>query len=202
MEKQWHSLTVSDDGTIRKGDRAVIPTETNGYKIIRCIGSNHYVHRIVAELFVDNPDRKSLVTFKDGNSLNVAADNLIWVTHTELRQLEFTRGRYEIITCQSCGKQFYNRVRKRDNRTLCCICEKQARLSELSEIRQKKDFEYRKSYYTEIFRDIDIGSLRPAMRQIAELLLAGNNQAEVARKLGVSRQYINSSIKMICECNE
>lgn len=202
MEKQWHSLTVSDDGTIRKRDKIITPTETNGYKIIRCIGSNHYVHRIVAELFVDNPDHKPLVTFKDGNSLNVAADNLIWVTHTELRQLEFTGGHYDIITCQSCGKQFYNRVRKRDNRTLCCICEKRLEYGERSKMRQKKDFEYRKNYYAEIFKDIDIGSLRPAMRQIAELLLAGNNQAAVARKLGVSRQYINSSIKMICDCGK
>ena len=202
MEKQWHRLTVSDDGTIRKGDRIITPTETNGYKVIRCIGSNHYVHRIVAELFVDNPDHKPLVTFKDGNSLNVAADNLIWVTHAELRHLEYTRGHYELITCHSCGKQFYNRVRKRDNRTLCCICEKRLEYSKHSKIRQKKDFEYRKNYYAEIFRDIDIDSLRPAMRQIVELLLADGNQAAVARKLGVSRQYINSMIKVICECDE
>lgn len=200
MEKQWHNLTVSDDGTIRKGDKIITPTETNGYKVVRCIGSNHYVHRIIAEVFVANPEHKPLVTFKDGNSLNVAADNLIWVTHTELRQLEFTR--YEIITCQSCGKQFYNRIRKRDNRILCCTCEKRLEYSIHSKIRQKKEFEYRKNYYAEIFRDIDIDSLRPAMRQIVELLLADGNQAAVARKLGVSRQYINSMIKVICECDE
>jgi len=45
--------------------------------------TRHYVHRLVANAFVDNPDSKPLVIHVDKNPLNNRADNLKWVTHSE-----------------------------------------------------------------------------------------------------------------------
>lgn len=48
-------------------------------------GKQHTVmiHRLVADLFVSNPDGKTVVNHKDGNKTNNAADNLEWVTSSE-----------------------------------------------------------------------------------------------------------------------
>lgn len=40
---------------------------------------SEYVHRLVAEAFVDNPNHLNRVKHKDGNILNNKASNLMWV---------------------------------------------------------------------------------------------------------------------------
>lgn len=54
---------------------------TSGRYIV--ITKNIYLHRLVAEHFVPNPDGKPNVNHKDGDKHNNAADNLEWVTHQE-----------------------------------------------------------------------------------------------------------------------
>lgn len=59
----------------------------NGYLgVVLCIGGvkkNVFVHKLIAETWIPNPDNKPCVGFKDSDKMNVRADNLIWETRME-----------------------------------------------------------------------------------------------------------------------
>jgi hypothetical protein len=81
-----------------KGKMCSQPTEGhNGYKTVRVcrnwITKGWLTHRLVAEVFVPNPENKPVVNHKDGNKENNAAINLEWVTHSENAQHVYTLGR-------------------------------------------------------------------------------------------------------------
>lgn len=54
-----------------------------------------FVHRLVAEAFVENTSNGDCVNHKDFNPKNNAADNLEWVSHLENVRYSLDRGRYK-----------------------------------------------------------------------------------------------------------
>ena len=70
----------------KKWGRDVKPQPNGkGYLRVSIGGKLMFVHRLVAEKYVPNPDNKPQVNHKDGNKLNNNADNLEWVTNQENR---------------------------------------------------------------------------------------------------------------------
>ena len=61
--------------------------DKDGYPYIQCkvgkIRRNHKIHRLVAKIFIPNPDNKSEVNHKDGDKANFHINNLEWVTKSE-----------------------------------------------------------------------------------------------------------------------
>lgn len=106
MEK-WKSYIeghyeVSDAGNVRSIDKTVLFKGTPGLRrgiqlkptvnskgyltVVICVDGSRkteYVHRIVAKVFIENPEKKETVNHKDGNVLNNAATNLEWNTSAE-----------------------------------------------------------------------------------------------------------------------
>ena len=77
---------VSDSGEVRNRETGYVlkPWRHKGYPAvdIRCNGKKKkaFVHRLVAEAFIPNPDNLPCVNHKDENKANNNADNLEWCT--------------------------------------------------------------------------------------------------------------------------
>jgi hypothetical protein len=53
------------------------------YKVVSIFRKNKYVHRLVGELYIPNPDNLPQIDHKDSNKLNNHYTNLEWVTNKE-----------------------------------------------------------------------------------------------------------------------
>ena len=97
--------------------------ETNngyGYLIVSLVKEhrrkNHYVHRLVAETFVENPLNKNCVNHLDCNKKNNIASNLEWVTQRENVLYSVDRLRKpKSVSMTNTGERYIS-LRKRDNR--------------------------------------------------------------------------------------
>ena len=75
---------VSNYGRVRHDGRVLSGSiHTDGYVFVNIRGKQYPKHRIVAEVFVPNPDAKPFVNHIDGNKQNCMSDNLEWCTQSE-----------------------------------------------------------------------------------------------------------------------
>lgn len=97
MSEEWkpikgaESYEISSYGkvwSIKRGGRIMRPSSTNsGYDMVQlfCNGlyKQVYIHRIVAQNFLANTEKKKYVNHIDADKRNNKASNLEWVTHEE-----------------------------------------------------------------------------------------------------------------------
>ena len=81
---------ITKDGKVinkKWGWREVKPQPNGkGYLRVHIAGKSRFVHRLVAEKYIPNPENKPQVNHKDGNKLNNSVENLEWVTNLENRK--------------------------------------------------------------------------------------------------------------------
>ena len=86
----FQRYSVSNGGQVRNDATGrILRTQADRFGYLRLGLSNEngrrkkYLHRLVAEAFVPNPQNKKEVNHIDGNKLNCSASNLEWVTPHE-----------------------------------------------------------------------------------------------------------------------
>lgn len=91
--------TVSDDGRVysKYTNKYLSPKiDKYGYKVLclRVNGANCHItiHRLVALVYIPNPDGKPQINHKDGNKLNNSLGNLEWCTAKENTQHAYDNG--------------------------------------------------------------------------------------------------------------
>lgn len=79
-------ITKSGDVINKHNGHKVKPQpNAKGYLRFGVGGKQLFVHRVVATLYIPNPDNLPQVNHKDGNKLNNSVENLEWVTNQQNR---------------------------------------------------------------------------------------------------------------------
>lgn len=82
---EYDGYMVSNKGRVRSKNKILSENDNGrGYLTVQMSIKNHpfrrYIHRLVANAFVDNPHNYPQINHKDGNKRNNNVDNLEWVT--------------------------------------------------------------------------------------------------------------------------
>jgi hypothetical protein len=88
----WSMYSFANRWKVRMNKPKILSPMVNrsGYKIVSLFDSQkrskkYLVHRLVATVFIENPENKRCVCHKDNNPLNCAVSNLYWGTDSENR---------------------------------------------------------------------------------------------------------------------
>ena len=119
-------------GQIRGPSGKILSTRLKRkYLQVEVEGKTRAVHRIIAELFVPNPELKPEVSHKDGNRHNNSSSNLVRMTRLENREHSYAMGLHRPQRGEDHGSA---KVDDQDVRDIRKMCRQGAKYQEVAEI--------------------------------------------------------------------
>ena len=166
---------------INGSDRVVITYMENGKQ------KHAYLSREIAKRFVPNENNYNIVSFKDGDTTNVAADNLIWISKAEQVAHAVQKRKDGQKICEKCGKRYDG------TRQSCPKCDRIEKEKEIAEAKERKRLEEIKELYAHVDKD----ALSVEWKFILDSRLSGQTLQAIGDKKGVSRERIRQILKKI-----
>ena len=166
---------------IKGNDRVVITYMENGKQ------KHAYLSREIAKRFVPNEHNYNIVSFKDGDTTNVAADNLIWISKMQQVEHAVQNRKAGQKICEKCGKRYDG------TRQSCPKCDRIEKGKEIAEAKERKRLEE----IRELYAHVDKEQLSVEWKFILESRLAGQTLQAIGDKKGVSRERIRQILKKI-----
>ncbi len=151
-----YTIEVNENGQVRNSKTKKLRTLTRlksrkkeGYYVVSVTKNNKstilYVHRLVAELFIENPNNYPCVNHIDNNSTNNNVKNLEWCTYQHNTQMAFHKqNAFKNFVCKQCGKKVFelgNGIRE-----FCSDCKKQIQKKERHEKKKERLFKERQNF--------------------------------------------------------
>ena len=166
---------------IKGNDRIVITYMKDGSQ------KHAYLSREIAKRFVTNENNYNIVSFKDGDTTNVAADNLIWISKEQQVAHAVQNRKENQKICEKCGKRYDG------TRQSCPKCDRIEKEKEIAEAKERK----RLKEIKELYAHVDKEQLSVEWKFILESRLAGQTLQAIGDKKGVSRERIRQILKKI-----
>ena len=110
------NLKLREDGklfNIETGEEFIPCIASNGYYQVVYNGKRQSLHRIIAELFIPNPENKPCVDHKNRDKLDNRVENLEWVTYSE-NNYNTSRNKPTGERICDIGEKEFNRRRSRE----------------------------------------------------------------------------------------
>jgi len=152
---------------------------------------HEYVHRLMAEAFIPNPDNKKQVNHIDNNGHNNDLKNLEWVTDAENKKhaREFL-GNFSMKNAKPC---IFCESDTRSALQVCGSCR--------SKVKRFKTMEEKIKKINEKFSDVNLESLTKRERHIVTATLNGQTLTEIADTQKISTERVRQILKEILEQN-
>ena len=141
-----------------------------------------YVSRIVAELFIPNPDNLKCVELIDGNPYNLCKDNLRWVSHDTISQKIAISRKSKRKSCIDCGCIIGARY------DTCFNCRA-----------RERRLEDRKARFKDEFKGVDMNTLPIREQSILQHRLNGDTMEVIGDRHCITRERVRQLLTKIKE---
>lgn len=194
------NFEIFEDGTIFKIQRNGTKTEANiryyktkinefpiiSHKTKEGKIRSLYVHRLIAEAFLPNPEQKKYVLFKNGNSREFGVNNLIWDNGSLLRKRRMDKLKQNQNQCPTCGKE----TNKKKGCTPCITKERNEQKALKNKLKKLKKIR-------NDLAAINIDDLNYEHKKIITMRRAGKTLNEIGKEVDKSCVQVRQIIENI-----